>query len=67
MSDNAYVELTNAVLIRSTDKAGLFDIDDREIWIPWSLIEENENDICHDHEEGSIHVAQWLAEREKLV
>lgn len=62
-----YVKLEDVTLIRSTDKAGLFDIDGNEHWIPWSLIEENEEDVAFDHEQGTIHVANWFVEKEGLV
>lgn len=62
-----YTCLEDVTLIRSTEKAGLFDIDGEEIWIPWSCIEENEGDVCHDHEQGTIHVVNWFVEKEGLV
>ena len=62
-----YVELEDVTLIRSTDMAGLFDIDGNEVWIPWSLIEENDEDVSHDHEQGTLHVVRWFAEREQLA
>lgn len=62
-----YVKLEDVTLIRSTEKAGLFDIDGDEHWIPWSCVEENEDDVAMDGQQGTIHVVSWFVEKEGLV
>lgn len=59
-----YVEFENVTLIRSTEKAGLYRIDDQQVWIPWSVIDEGSAD--RDGQTGTIYVREWFVEKEQL-
>jgi len=53
----------------TTDKAvlvHLFDFDDEEIWIPFSVIEDNGEDTVKGYE-GSIYVQEWFAKKNGLA
>lgn len=50
----------------STRDAILFVIDDREVWVPRSLIVDGES-IYDDEEDGSFEVPEWWAEKEGLI
>lgn len=60
-----YIEIEDAKLIRSTPKAGLYQIDGEEHWIPWSQI--NEGSVDRDGETGSIYISEWIAEQKGLA
>lgn len=63
-----FVEFDNVKLLRQTDLAGLFEFEDgEEFWIPWSQIEENEDDVSHDGDVGTLSVAEWLAIQKGLI
>lgn len=70
MPDNEYVELDLDYLHTST-KAILFqDSDEKEVWIPKSLISLSSihdlEDVARE-EPVTIQVQQWFAEKEGLV
>jgi hypothetical protein len=50
--------------IRETEAATLYRIDDREVWIPKSQIEQ---DFLHTGGGGHIEIPVWLAEKKELV
>lgn len=59
-----YTEIEDATLIKSTERAGLYRIEDRDVWIPWSLVDEGSVD--KDGQTGTIYVAEWFVEREQI-
>lgn len=61
--DTRYVELA-CRKVRETDNAILCDFGDKEEWIPLSQIEEME---FNKHNDGSIKVAEWLANKKGLL
>jgi hypothetical protein len=67
MSRDAYEPIGEVTVIRMTDKAilvELHDQDDREVWIPMSVIFEDDlADICQGSI-GEINVKRWFYERE---
>lgn len=61
-----YIEIKNVRLLRQTEKAGLFEIDEAEVWIPWSQIENNDEDL-KDGYYGRIYITEWIAEAKGLL
>ena len=59
-----WVVVEEATLIRSTDRAGLFDVDGDEVWIPWSQIREDSVD--QDGESGALFLRRWIAQDKDL-
>ena len=59
-----FVEFEDVTLIRSTEKAGLFEIEGEEFWLPWSQIDEGSVD--KNGESGTLYLAQWLAKEKGL-
>ncbi len=59
------VIISNVTLIRSTDKAGLYQTESGdEFWIPWSQLREDSVD--RDGDTGDIRIPLWLAEEKEL-
>jgi hypothetical protein len=58
--DPDWVICEECFLIRKTDKAGLFDIEGEQIWIPKSLIKFSESYLPG----GMLCVKKWFYERE---
>jgi hypothetical protein len=48
--------------IRATDKAVLVRIDDKEIWVPQSVVHAD-SDVYRANDEGKVVVQAWWAER----
>jgi hypothetical protein len=65
MAREEIVEIQNCKLAKSTDKAGLFEIDGAEFWIPWSQVKDGS--IEWDGEEGSVFLRRWLAEEKGII
>ena len=64
-----YVEIDDAVFMHATDSAVLLEIEDEEIWVPLSTIEDNGTDWQDDYERGEIldepiYVAEWFARKQ---
>lgn len=59
-SERSDVEVEYTRLIRSTDKAALVEVDDREVWLPFSHIVE------HDEASETLLVTKWLAGEKEL-
>jgi hypothetical protein len=57
-----HTTIEDVTLIRSTTKAGLYEIDGEQYWLPWSAIADGSVD--RDGETGELYLATWLAERE---
>lgn len=60
------VTIAVEVVLRETDLALLFVIDDDEVWIPKSVIEDAETIDVGD-EDIEINIASWFAEKEGLA
>lgn len=68
MSDAlARVEVSR--VLRNTGKAILVVLveDEREAWIPQSLIHADSEVWDEEHGEGTLIVPMWFAEKEKLI
>lgn len=67
MRDDRYdlVEVEVDRVIRTTDKAVLCLIEDEEIWLPWSQIDEG-SEIESVGDSGTIYIPQWLADEKGL-
>jgi len=59
------VEFEEVELVRSTDKAGLFRIDEEEHWIPWSQVDEG-CELKKDGDIGTLICTEWIAEQKGL-
>lgn len=59
-----HVRIPEATLIRQTEKAGLFEIEDEEIWLPWSQVEDS--GPAKNGDTGPLYVPRWLAEKNHL-
>lgn len=63
------VRIEDVTLKRSTEKAGLYVLDDGddgtiELWLPWSQVLEGSVD--RDGETGDLIIPLWLAEKHEL-
>jgi hypothetical protein len=58
------VVIADVTLVRSTRKAGCYELDGDEFWIPWSQLREGSVD--KDGESGDIKIPLWLAEEKEL-
>lgn len=61
MGEPQYAEIDYDAMVNSTSDAILFDIGDREIWIPLGVIHE------HDEDERIVTIQEWFAFREGLI
>lgn len=60
-----YVEVDFDLFKTETSKAALFIIDDEEVWIPWSQIEEGQN-LQTGRVNGRVSVTEWIAKEKQL-
>lgn len=62
MTDDKFITIDNVRLVRKTEKAGLFALEDgEEMWIPFSQVEG------HDEETGDLTITRWIAEQKGLL
>lgn len=61
-----YVDVFIDAVLKETDAALLVGIDDRELWIPKSVLESHD-DLDEDTGETTIYVAEWFANKEGLI
>ncbi len=54
-----YVLIEDATVVRSTEKAGLFKIDGKEYWIPWSQV--HDDSVDRDGSTGNLWITEWIA------
>lgn len=59
-----WVLVSEVTLVRSTDKAGLYKIEGKEHWIPWSQIREDSVD--KDGETGDLWITEWIADQKEI-
>lgn len=61
-----YVEIKGVRLLKQTEKAGHFMLPGKRLcWIPWSQIENNNEDM-KDGYEGRIYVTEWFVKKEGI-
>ena len=60
-----YVEVDFEEFAHETDAAALFIIDNAEVWIPWSQIEDGQN-LVKGQQDGRVSITQWIAEQKGL-
>jgi hypothetical protein len=58
--------ITDARVIRETDKALLVEVEGHEVWCPKSVIDDDSEVFSAKHGEGELVVASWWAEKEGL-
>lgn len=60
-----YIEFKDCKLVRQTEKAGLFEIEDQgQFWIPWSQV--SEDSISKDGEEGMLSITEWICIKNEI-
>lgn len=67
MSDDRFeqVEIHVDEVMKSTDKAALCRINDEQVWLPWSQIDEG-SDIQSAGDCGRAYIPRWLANEHGL-
>jgi hypothetical protein len=60
------VQINEATIKRQTDNAALYEIEGKEVWIPWSQVANYHTSPTKDGETGPIFVKRWLAEEKEL-
>ena len=58
-SNDEYIDIRNAVILRSTAKAKLVRIGGEEHWIPVSQIKHNHSDC--------LRISKWIADQKGIV
>ena len=66
MSNNEVCEFADVLAIRETEKALLVNVENEEVWIPKSQIEES-SEVAEVGDCGVLEIPQWLAEKAGLV
>jgi len=58
----------SGVLIKTSDKAYLFKVSDREVWVPRSVIKSCTKFApdAEGHRECIVNVEEWFAEKKDL-
>jgi len=64
----SYIEFENVLVIAQTDDAALIQFidEDDEFWIPWSVIENNDENLKNGYE-GKIYILEWWASSKGLL
>jgi hypothetical protein len=60
------VEIEDVEVLRDTGKALLCRINEREIWIPQSQIDDD-SEVYQEGDSGTLIVSEWIALEKKLV
>ena len=55
------VDFSDVEFVRETDRAYLLNIEDEEVWLPKSQVEE------YDKESGCLVIPRWLAIEKGLI
>ena len=58
--ETRFINVTYEEIVRETEKAILFKINDEEVWLPKSQIEVSEEG------DNVVEVPEWLAEKNNL-
>ncbi len=63
-----YIEFEEIEIINQTDKAVLvqFVIEEEELWVPWSVIEDNDEGFTNKYT-GKIYIAEWWVQTQGLA
>lgn len=61
------VEVTIDIVHKTDDAVLVCDADDNEVWIPYSLMDEDEDDFKIGDEGVELNVAEWFATKEGLI
>lgn len=66
---NRTVTFDDVLVIHATELAILCEIDDEEVWIPKSRIEDSDFDVkrARPGNHGFIEIPEWLAIEKELV
>lgn len=64
MSSMEYLPV-KAYIVHKTDAAVLARVDAREVWIPLSQLDQDE-DVPEVGDDAVLHIAEWLVEQELL-
>jgi len=59
-----YVEVQYEQVIRKTDAAVLVLIDGEDVWLPWTQIEDNGEDLGEGA--GVLYLKRWLAQKKDI-
>lgn len=62
-----YVEITVDIGRKADQAVLIYDADDKEVWIPFSLMEEDKSDFEEGEEGVNLNVAEWFATKEGLI
>ena len=54
-----YVAVCDVQLLEETERAGLFLIEEEEVWLPWTQVDEES--VPREGEEGDLYVRRWIA------
>lgn len=60
-----YVEVEVEDCLRETDKAVLLRIEDEEHWVPFSQIEDN-NENLREGYSGRLYLTRWICEEKGI-
>lgn len=60
-----YVEVEVYECLRTTDRAALLMIDDEEHWVPFSQIEDNNEDLRVGYS-GPLYLTEWICEQKGI-
>jgi hypothetical protein len=67
MSGGGRVTLEVTEVLRETDKALLVLVEEMEVWIPKSIIDDDSECYSKKSGPGDLIVPEWFAEREGLT
>jgi hypothetical protein len=59
------VWIKDVVVIKRTDKAALCLIEEDEVWIPQSQIDDD-SEVWDEGDEGTLVISQWIADQKKI-
>ena len=60
------VRIDDVEILRATDKAVLCQIEDQQVWIPQSQIDDD-SEIWKEGDTGTLIVSDWIAKEKKLA
>lgn len=59
------VTIRDVKVIKATDKALLVKIEDEEVWIPQSQIDDD-SEVYKAGDEGDLVISQWIADQKGI-
>ena len=60
------VRIDDVEILRATDKAVLCQIEDQQVWIPQSQIDDD-SEVWKEGDTGTLIVSDWIAKEKKLA